>query len=103
MEPLEIKQMTEHCISTAEVLKSLAHPLRLQILCHLSEGNKTGGDLERLTSASQSQVSQFLGRMKAEGILSSRRSGNFVWYQIDDAKVKKLIKAMHWIFCTPTR
>lgn len=91
--------MIEECENAARVLKALAHPQRLQLLCHLSEAECTVGDLESRCEASQSQISQFLARMKSEGLVASRREGNFVFYRIHDAKVKKLIQAMHKIFC----
>ena len=91
--------MVKQCASTAQILKSLAHPQRLQILCHLSEGKKTVGELENLCQISQSQVSQFLQRMKSEGLVIAERDGKFVQYQILDPKVMKLIQSLHKIFC----
>lgn len=96
---LDITTMVAQCESTAQLLKSLAHPQRLQVLCHLSMGEKTVSHLESLCGVSQSQLSQFLQRMKAEGLVSSRRDGKFVQYAIQDPKVLKLIQALHDIFC----
>ena len=91
--------MLRQCEATARVLKHLAHPQRLQILCRLSDGEKTVGELRDLCGASQSLVSQFLGRMKAEKLVACRRDGNFVAYRIEDPKILKLIQALHTIFC----
>jgi DNA-binding transcriptional ArsR family regulator len=96
---LALAKLVENCESTAKLLKSLAHPQRLQILCHVSESAKTVGELELLCGASQSAVSQFLGRMKSEGLVGAKREGQFVSYSIADAKVKQLIRALHKIFC----
>ncbi|MBI3541873.1 MAG: helix-turn-helix transcriptional regulator [Deltaproteobacteria bacterium] len=91
--------LIEECENAAKMLRALAHPQRLQILCHLSEDELAVSELERRCGASQSAVSQFLARMKAEGLVASRRDGNFVYYRIQDSKVRKLIRAMHGIFC----
>ena len=91
--------MLARCEKTARVLKHLAHPRRLQLLCHLSESPKTVGELVGLCGVSQSQVSQFLGRMKSERLVAGQRSGNRVAYRIDDRQVLRLIKALHTIFC----
>ena len=91
--------MLEQCDEAARVLKALAHPQRLQILCHLAEAERTVGELERLCEASQSLVSQFLARMKAEGLVASRREGQYVKYEVADPKVHKLLRAMQKIFC----
>ena len=61
MENLE-KKATE----VAHILKLLAHPKRFLILCKLREGPKTVGDLEKYCTIGQSQLSQFLIKMRDE-------------------------------------
>ena len=80
-------------------MKALAHPQRLLILCHLSQGEKTAGELEELCGASQSSVLQFLRRMKLDGLITSEKRGLIVYYSIEDARVKEMITALHRIFC----
>jgi len=99
MKSAQLANLIEQCESTAQVLKSLAHPQRLQLLCHLSEGEMTVSELEQLCQASQSLLSQFLQRMKSEGLVSARREGKFVYYAIHDQKILKLIQALHKVFC----
>lgn len=89
----------DQCETVSEVLKALAHPQRLLILCHLSDSPKSVGELEKLSGASQSQVSQFLGKMKAQGIVNSSRDSQFVNYDIVDNKIKKLIQSLYKIYC----
>jgi DNA-binding transcriptional ArsR family regulator len=93
------KEMKQNCETVSQIMKTLAHPQRLMLLCHLSSGEKTVGDLEALCEISQSQVSQFLSRMKLEGLISSEKRGQFVYYWISEQKTKKLIKALYSIFC----
>lgn len=99
MKAIDVRAMSEQCDSTSRVLKSLAHPQRLQLLCFLSERDHTVSELETLCGASQSLLSQFLQRMKSEGLVGARRDGKFVFYSITDPKVLKLIRALHKIFC----
>ncbi len=94
------RQLQKNCESTASVLKALAHPQRLQLLCFMAGGEKTVGELEELTGASQSAVSQFLGRMKIEGLVSSTKEGQFVKYEISDPRILKTIKALQAIYCS---
>lgn len=91
--------MAANCGSAARMLKQLAHPRRLQLLCHLAEGEKSVGELERLCLASQSQMSQFLTRMRSEGLVDCQRQGSNVFYRIQDPRVRELIAAMHKVFC----
>lgn len=99
MKTANLNLILEQCESTAQILKSLAHPQRLQLLCHLSQDELTVSELEKLCQASQSQLSQFLQRMKIEGLVTARREGKFVYYAIADSRVLKLIQALHKIFC----
>lgn len=96
---VSIQDMEQNCEVVAGVMKALAHPQRLLLLCHLSSGEKTVGELERLCSVSQSAMSQFLNRMKLEKMVDSEKRGQHVYYKITDPQVKKLIVSLHTIFC----
>ena len=95
----EFKELHQNCVMTAQILKALAHPHRLQILCHIADQDRTVGELEKLCGASQSAVSQFLGRMKCEGLVSSKKEGQFVSYRIADPRIVKTIQALQKIYC----
>lgn len=83
----------------AEILKLIAHPKRLLILCKLSEWHKTVWELERLCSLSQSQLSQFLGKMKDEWILEWEKNWLYVSYSIKDWNIKQLLDSLASIYC----
>lgn len=93
------KVSTQNCVAVAAVMKSLAHPERLRLLCELAEGELHVSELLRRCDLSQSQLSQFLRRLELEGILSQRREGNFSFYAIRDARIHRLIKQLHKIYC----
>jgi len=95
---MKINEMNENCEEVAEILKTLAHKQRLMLLCHLSGGEKTVGELHELCDLSSSYTSQFLKRMKREGLVTSTKEGNFTFYKLIDPKVAKLIKSLHSIF-----
>lgn len=99
MKSMKTLPTKEQCEMVAQFLKVLAHPQRLMILCQLTGGPKTVGELEKLSGASQSAVSQFLNRMKLEKIVSSKRDSKKVYYEISDLRALKLFQAMHKIFC----
>ena len=91
--------MNEKCDEVSAILKSLSHPVRLKVLCQLMDEEKTVNELTELCDTSQSAMSQFLIRMRAEGVLSSRREATFVFYTLSDPKLKKLIRALKDIYC----
>lgn len=91
--------LEKRCEEVAGLLKLVAHPHRLKILCCLVDGDKTVSELELLCGASQSSVSQYLAKMKSEKILSAVREGQSIRYRLSHEEVKKLIEKMKVIFC----
>jgi DNA-binding HxlR family transcriptional regulator len=96
---MEMNQMREKCFEVAALMKHFSHPQRLLILCYLSDGEKQVQDIQLAAGLSQSQTSQFLKRMQAEGLLSLRRNKNCSYYSLANAEVRKVLKSMHRIFC----
>ena len=95
-----LESLEKHSQYVAEILKTMAHPGRLLILCMLIEGEKSVSDLETSCNISQSQVSQFLKRMQYEQIVDSRKDGKFVLYRIKDPKIISLMKDLSRLFCS---
>lgn len=79
----------------AELLKVLAHPVRLRIVRGLLVcGCRNVGCMEANTGQSQSCISQHLMRLKAAGVVKAARSGNEVYYEIADPQVAGVIAAV---------
>ena len=93
------EKMQGKCHEVSTMMKAIAHPQRLMIMCYLSEGEKNVGEMLELCEISQSQMSQFLNRMQREKILKVRKEGQFSFYSIADKQMVKLIQAMQKIFC----
>jgi ArsR family transcriptional regulator len=89
----------ERCQEVSGLLGSLAHPVRLKILCLTLHEEQSVSDLTAHCKISQSAMSQFLLRMRDDGLLSSRREGTRVYYAIKDRRVIKLLNALKDI-CT---
>ncbi len=75
----------------ADVLKTVAHPVRLQIIDFLEEGEKSVTEICEHFGAQQPYTSQQLALLKAKNILGARRSGNQVLYSITHPGVVKII------------
>lgn len=87
--------MEEQYRAEAELLKALAHPVRLEIVHNLlCCGCRNVGCMVTHTGQSQSCVSQNLARLKAAGIVKAERSGNEVYYEIDDPRIPGLLLAL---------
>lgn len=91
--------MLDQAQAASAFLKALAHEGRLMILCHLSTGEKSVGELEDLLQSRQAAVSQQLARLRLEGIVSSRREGKTIYYSLQDPKAARLIALVYDMFC----
>ena len=79
----------------AELLKALSHPLRLRIVRGLlKNGCKNVGCMENSTGRSQSCISQHLTRLKAAGIVTCKRQGNEVYYEVIDPTAAALVSTL---------
>ena len=79
----------------AEVLKAVAHPIRLQIVEQLEAGEMCVGDIVEALGGKQAITSQQLNMMKAKGVLSCRRDGARVYYRIENKNVIKLLNCIY--------
>lgn len=91
---ISIKKIENSCSEVCHILKALSHPQRLIILGHLLNGSKTVGQLVECTKISQSQMSQFLIRMKFEGLVNSERQGRYQIYSINDQRLINLMQTL---------
>lgn len=85
----------EKYTQTAEMLKVLAHPVRLCIVEGLIEkGECNVNFMQSCLKTPQSTVSQHLQKLKSAGIIEGRREGIEIYYRICDERVRELIKAL---------
>ncbi len=83
----------------AKTLKHISHPLRLLMICMLSEGEKSAGDIVARLGTTKGNISQHLRILSDNGVISHRKDANRVIYRIVDAKIAKLLEAMRSLYC----
>jgi ArsR family transcriptional regulator len=96
--PPSIVKVEKKCGEACRTLRALSHPGRLKVLGQLTAGEKSVSELQVRCGLSQSQMSQFLARMKAEGLVRCRRDGRYQKYGLADKRVARLIEAVQGIF-----
>jgi DNA-binding transcriptional ArsR family regulator len=84
----------------AEVLKALAHPIRLAIIQFLAKEEKCVCDIVDYVGTSQSNISKHLSIMKMAGILSDRKEGLSVHYRLNMPCALNFFKCVHDIMET---
>lgn len=85
---------------TSELLKSIAHPIRLKILCFLIDGEKTVSQIEHEFGSTISNISQHLTILRKMYIINRRKEANFMYYSLKDDRVLTLIKTLKNLFCS---
>lgn len=79
----------------SEMLKVLAHPIRLCMVKYLMEnGIKNVSQLQGILNIPQPTVSSHLGKLKRARILSSKREGTEIYYGVESKLIKDLITAI---------
>lgn len=89
----------DNAARAADFLRTLSHETRLMILCYLSQGEKSVGDMESFLSLRQPTVSQQLARLRSEGLVATRRDGKSVYYRLASPEAVKMINVLYEIFC----
>jgi DNA-binding transcriptional ArsR family regulator len=80
-------------------LKLLANHERLLLLCQLSQGERCVGDLETQLGIHQPTLSQQLGVLRNEGVVSTRRQGKNIFYSVADPAVLELLAVLYRLYC----
>jgi ArsR family transcriptional regulator len=78
----------------AEILKAVAHPIRLQVVDLLEQKDMTVGEIQNALGISQSLTSQQLSLMKSRGILRSHRVGKLMYYSIEMPEVLHILECL---------
>lgn len=96
---MNIEDMRHSAESACAMLKSLSHPHRLMIVCALIEGERSVGELAKIVGLRDAAVSQQLALLRKDGILTTRREGQVIWYRVHDSAARELIDLLHRLYC----
>jgi ArsR family transcriptional regulator, virulence genes transcriptional regulator len=83
------------------LLKSVGNRNRLIVLCELSKGERSVGALQQALGLSQSALSQHLARLRLDGVVTTRRESQTIYYSLASAKVSRLIGLLDELYCSP--
>lgn len=97
---VNVEELEAKACDIAAMLKALGNERRLMILCQLvAHGEMSVGKLGEAIQLGQSALSQHLAKMRDEGIVSTRREGQTIWYRISDERVEELMGNLYRIYC----
>lgn len=96
---IDARRMAAAAQKASELMKTLGHKDRLMVLCHLTSGEKSVGELAGLLDIPQSPLSQHLARMRKENLVKTRRDAQTIYYSIASQEAAAFVDTMHSLYC----
>jgi len=95
----DLKLMRRSATEAAALLRAISHEARLLVLCELTSGERSAGELVQRSGLSQSALSQHLAKLRAEGLVATRREAQVIHYRIADQRAQRVLRALYQIYC----
>lgn|SRR5659263_240721 len=96
---LNMDQMRQAVGQATALLRVLANEDRLLLLCQLTQGEACVSELEELLGIHQPTLSQQLGILRTEEIVSTRREGKKIFYQASDSRAVSVLTTLYGLYC----
>jgi ArsR family transcriptional regulator, virulence genes transcriptional regulator len=100
---MNLRELQTKAGAAETLLKALANRNRLVILCELLKGERSVGALQGAVGLSQSALSQHLARLRADGLVTTRRESQAIHYSLASDHVSRLIGLLYELYCAPAR
>jgi DNA-binding transcriptional ArsR family regulator len=81
------------------LLKGLANPHRLMIVCSLIDGERSVGALAQMLGIRETLASQHLGLLRRDGVVATRRDGQTIYYSLRSGPARAVVETLSNLFC----
>jgi DNA-binding transcriptional ArsR family regulator len=98
---IDTDKLEKSAVRAATLLKAMANAHRLRILCQLADGEKAVGEMEAVIGLSQSALSQHLMLLRREGVVTTRREAQSIYYSLASKEAQAVILTLYEAFCAP--
>jgi DNA-binding transcriptional ArsR family regulator len=96
---VEFDQLTRAAGAACALLKNLANPDRLLLMCELARGERNVGQLEQALGIAQPTLSQQLAVLREARLVDTRRDGKHIFYRIASVQALAVLQVLHAQFC----
>lgn len=100
---LDIDRLRSSAEDASRLMKALSNPARLLLLCQLAQGEQRVGELEATVGILQPTLSQQLGVLRDEGLVSTRRESTSIYYRINSPQALAVMNVLYEQFCNPSQ
>ncbi len=98
---MNIDDMENNSEAAAQLMAMLSNPKRLMILCQLLEGEKSVMSLVDAVGISQSALSQHLAKLRASGLVATRRDAQTIYYRSAGREAVAVLELLNSLYCAP--
>ena len=99
---MNIADLQNNARRASTLLKAMSNERRLLILCYLSEGEKSVGELEELVDLSQSALSQHLARLRRDKLVRTRRNAQNIFYSLNGHEAEEIMATLRNLYVEQT-
>lgn len=93
------RNMKKGAAKASKLLKTLANPDRLLILCQLVGVERSAGELWSNSKLSQSAFSQHLAVLRRNKIVTTRKVAHHIYYSLSDDDAARVLELMYELYC----
>ena len=101
-EGLNLDHMRAAAAQACTLLKTLGNADRLLLLCQLTQGEYCVSELAAILGIQQPTLSQQLGVLREEGLVSTRRDGKQIYYSLASKEAAAVMQVLYELFCVNT-
>jgi len=94
-----LEDLSEAASAACALLKSLANPDRLLLLCELARRESNVGQLEQALGIPQPTLSQQLAVLREAQLVDTRREGKHIYYRIVSVQALAMLNVLQQQFC----
>lgn len=95
----DLAELRASADQACRLMKALSNPDRLMLLSQLTQGELRVGELEQRVGVTQPTLSQQLGVLRDEGLVSTRREGKAIHYRIDSPQAQAVMRTLYEQYC----
>jgi DNA-binding transcriptional ArsR family regulator len=96
---IDLDAMRHGARQACNLMKVLANPDRLMLLCQMAGGERNVGELEEALGISQPTLSQQLSVLRSQSLVATRREGKNIYYRMASPQALAVMQVLYSQFC----
>ena len=100
---IDMSAMQAAADAASTLLRTIANENRLLLMCQLSQGEKSVGELEQILGIRQPTLSQQLGILRNKGLVATRREGKQIIYSVSDVRAMQVLVTLYELYCPTSK